>query len=99
MIVKKVNKRRRLWLFCLLCFCTLLLLLSLGKRGFIQQVRVWQNRRHLELEVQTLEERKMDLENECERLNDPDKIEEVAREKYGMAKKNETVYQIVPEGQ
>ena len=80
-----------------MCFCTLLLLLSLGKRGFIQQFRVWQRKSHLELEIETLEEHKTDLEKERERLKDPDKIEEVAREKYGMAKKNEKVYRIVPE--
>ena len=93
---KNVNKRRRLLLLCILCFCTLLLLLSLDKRGFVKQYQVWRQRKSLQIQIDALQEEKLMLEEECNRLKDPDRIEEVAREKYGMAKKNEKVYRIIP---
>ena len=47
-------------------------------------------------EIETLEEQKTILEEEKERLNDPEYIEKIAREKYGMAKEGEDVYRVVP---
>ena len=82
-------------LTCLL-FVTLLLLFSMGRRGFIQQLRLRQERRHLEQELQALQEEKAELEAEKERLNDPEYVEKIAREEYGMAKKDEKVYRVVP---
>lgn len=75
---------------------TLVLLLSVGKRGFIQQIRVKYERKQLQKEIEVLEAEKKELEKEKENLNDPEYIEKVAREKYGMAKKNEKVYRVVP---
>ena len=36
------------------------------------------------------------MEEEKEKLNDPEYIEKIAREKYGMAKEKEKVYRVVP---
>ena len=91
-----VKRKRRMWLFALLSILMLLLLLSTGKRGFIQQIRLRQERRRLEKEIEALQEEIKQLEEEKEKLNDPEHIEQIARKKYGMAKKNEKVYQVVP---
>ena len=83
-------------IFIALCFITLLLLLSVGKRGFIQQYRVRQKRDRLKQEIEALQAEKKRLEEEKKKLSDPEQIEKIAREEYGMAKKNEKVYRVVP---
>jgi len=83
-------------IFIVLCFITLLLILSVGKRGFIQQFRIRQERERLRHEIDSLQVSKKLLEEEKENLNDPEQIEKIAREEYGMAKKNEKVYRVVP---
>jgi cell division protein FtsL len=74
----------------------LLLFLSAGKRGFIHQIRVRQERARIEKEMKRLEAIKQQLEEEKKKLNDPAVVEKIAREKYGMAKKNEKVLHVVP---
>lgn len=79
-----------------LIFITLLFFLFTDKRGFLQHIRIQQERRELKQEITELEKIKTELEAEEKSLDDPDKIEEIAREEYGMSKKNETVYRVVP---
>ena len=93
---KPIHNKRMGKIFIVLCFITLLLLLSVGKRGFIQQYRVRQERNRLKQEIESLQAGKKQLEEEKEKLNDPEQIEKIAREEYGMAKKNEKVYRVVP---
>ena len=90
------RKKRRGWIFGFIVLLTLLILLSIGKRGFIQQIRIKQEQQKLKQEIAELKEKKEILEKEKEKLDDPEHIEKVAREKYGMAKKNEKVYHVVP---
>ena len=92
-----VKKKRRGGILILLLFFSLLLILSVGKRGFIQQYRVRQERKRLEVELESLNKEKEKLEEEIEKLDDPEYIEKVAREEYGMAKENEKVYRVVPQ--
>lgn len=96
--MKRVTtKRKRLGsILIALCLITLLLFLSVGKRGFIQQIRVNQEKKRLIREIESLKEKKKQLEEEKEKLNDPEHIEKIAREEYGMAKKNEKVYRVIP---
>jgi len=90
------KRKRKLWILGLLSLLTLLLILSTGKRGFIQQIRVWQARKRLEKEIKVIQEEKKKLEEEKEKFDDPEHIEKKAREEYGMAKKKEKVYRVVP---
>lgn len=94
---KKAARRSKGWLIGLVVLLALAILLSLGKRGFIQQIRSEKARDTLAREIQSLEQEKARLEEEKENLKTPEYTEKVAREKYGMAKKNEKVYQIVPQ--
>ncbi len=90
------HSKRRVGVLFLLLFLTLLLVLSTGKRGFIQHYRIRQERKRLQQELESLQEEKKKLEEEKDKLNDPEQIEKIAREQYGMAKKDENVYRVVP---
>ena len=90
------SKNSKRWLFGFLGVLALTVFLSLGKRGFIAQIRVRQEKKRLQRTIEALENRKEALEEEMEKLDDPEYIEKIAREEYGMAKKNEKVYRVVP---
>jgi cell division protein FtsL len=90
------RRKRRVWVLPFLAFLALLFLLSTGKRGFLQQVRVRRDRARIEKEIQRLKTQKMQLEEEKKKLADPAVVEKIAREQYGMAKKNEKVLHVVP---
>jgi len=74
----------------------LLFLLFIGPRGCWRQVRVRMERKRIESDIKTLEKNKGRLEAEKKSLDDPETVEKLAREKYGMSKKNEKVYRVVP---
>jgi cell division protein FtsB len=92
-----VKKKRRAWRILLfLSLIALLVFLSTGKRGFIQQFRVKQKQKQLKKEIAELQNIKEMMDEEEKKLDEPETIEKIAREKYGMAKKNEKVYRVVP---
>ncbi|MBN2030604.1 septum formation initiator family protein [bacterium] len=96
-MTKHASKRKkRAWILGCLLLLTLVLVLSMGKRGFIQQIRIKRERKQLMEEIEILEEQKAMLEAEKEKLDDLEYIEKIAREKYGMARENEDVYRVVP---
>jgi cell division protein FtsB len=94
---RSIKKKRRTWLVGFLLFLTLLLLLSTDNRGFIRQIRVNQEKKRLENEIESLQKEIAELEEKTENLKTPEYTEKIAREKYGMAKKDEKVYRVVPE--
>ena len=94
---KVIKRKRRGWILFLISLAALLVLLSIGKRGFFQQFRVRQEQKRLQNEIVDLGKKQAELEKQIRTLNDPDTIERIAREEYGMAKENEKVYHIVPE--
>lgn len=96
MAQKATKSNRRARLAGLGGLLALLFLLSTGSRGFIQQIRLQQQKRQLEREIESLRHTIEMLEAEKQRLYDPEEIERIAREKYGMAKKNEKILRIVP---
>jgi cell division protein FtsB len=51
----------------------------------------------LEQQTQVLEQENVRLEREIERLNDPQYLERLARERLGMAKPGEIGFVVVPE--
>ncbi len=93
---KKSNKRKNIWLAGFLFILMLILILSIGRRGFIQQIRIAREKKSLERELESLSQRKKALEEQKKELNDPKTIEKIAREQYGMSKKNEKVYRVIP---
>ena len=96
--MKRNRTHRRVgWILFLLSLLALFLLLASGRRGFWQQIRLKQEQRRLQQDIDSLKQEKIRLQAEKEKLDDPKYIEEIAREEYGMAKKNEDVYKVVPE--
>ena len=93
---RSFSKNRNKWLVGFLSILALTLLLSLGKRGFIAQIRARQEKKRLIQSIEALEEKRKTLQQEKVKLDDPEYIERIAREEYGMAKKNEKVYRVVP---
>lgn len=90
---KNRNKGRAGWILGAI-FLALLVLLSTGKSGFISQIRIkLKKNKTLKLQEQIQEEIDT-LKVEEKSLHDPQTIEKLARENYGMAKENEKVYHI-----
>jgi cell division protein FtsB len=50
----------------------------------------------IEGEIKTLEKDKARASAEKKKLEDPAEVEKIAREKYGMSKKDEKVYRVIP---
>jgi cell division protein FtsB len=89
-------KQRRRVALALVSTLALLLLLSVGKRGCYQQARVLTERKRIESDIKALKKAEAQAEAGKKKLNDPAEVERLAREKYGMSKKDEKVYKVVP---
>jgi len=94
---KKASSKKRNRLLFLLILITLILVFSLAKRGYIQHIKLRLEKRRLSREIEAMKEQKAGLEKEKQLLDKPEHIEKIAREEYGMAKKDEKVYIVVPE--
>jgi len=94
MVKRKKGNRKRFLI--LMIFIGFLALLMPGKRGFLNQIRMRLKQRQLAKEIKELKETKERLEDKKEMLQEPETIEKIAREEYGMAKKDEKVYRVVP---
>jgi cell division protein FtsB len=90
---KKSGRAKAVALVALAAF---LLLLAGGKRGLVRLVSVQCDQRRLKREIRSLEEQKKELEAQKQALANPDTVEKIAREEYGMAKENEVIYRPVP---
>jgi cell division protein FtsL len=95
MPVMTIKQRRRVRL-AFASMLALLFLLSVGKRGCYEQARVRLERKKTEDEIRGLEKDKARAAAEKKKLEDPAEVEKIAREKYGMSKKDEKVYRVVP---
>ncbi len=70
--------------------------LFFGEMGVPQYLRMLSHAQQLEREIRDLERANADLRVEIERVqHDPVRIEELARERLGLVRPGETVYQIV----
>jgi cell division protein FtsL len=90
------TKQRRRVRLAFMSMLALLLLLSIGKRGCYEQARVQVEKKKIESEIAALEKEKAAAAAEKKKLEDPAEVEKIAREKYGMSKKDEKVYRVVP---
>lgn len=65
-----------------------------GDMGLVKLVQMWETRKGLQTEISSLKTENDRLTREAQALkNDPRTIESVAREKLGMTRKGEIVYQ------
>lgn len=79
--------------------CALLLAaLFFGEMGLLRYLGMRDHAQQLELEIMDLERTGRALRAEIDRLErDPVKIEQLARERLGLVRRGETVYQLVPD--
>ena len=90
-ILKKVIK-----LFLLLGIGILLITFFFGDHGVYHLYTIKSERSKIQKEIDSLREKKLVLEDEKTRLKTDFKyIEEMAREKYRMAKKGEKVFKVI----
>lgn len=88
---------RRILVLLILFF--IFYLYFVGDYGFFRLLSLKKEKDNLILETKRLQAKNVDLEMEREKLkNDLFYIEKVARERYGMAKKDETIYKFVQPG-
>jgi cell division protein FtsB len=87
--------KNAIWLFILAFVALIVFLPSYTKMQDLKQKNEdYQN------QIQNLTKKNVELTEEKRRLTeDPDYLEKVAREKMGLIKEGEVVYQIVPAGQ
>jgi cell division protein FtsB len=87
-------------LFILTLFgCLLLAVLLSGDYNLASLWGLQRQRRDLAREVDSLRMENQLLSDQIKRLeSDPGAIEKVAREEFGMARRGETVYRVLPEG-
>jgi len=95
-MAKKKNNVNRGSLLILLILIALILLALPGKRGILNQIRVHLQQRQVKKEISQLEVTKKNLEEKKKSLEEPETVEKIAREEYGMAKKDEKVYRVIP---
>ena len=89
---KKSIKR---FLFLLLAVFVVYSFLS-GPYGFLRLVSLFKEKQEVKLEIKELEAEIMDMEQRKEKLeNDSFYLEKEAREKLGMARKDEKIYKFV----
>ena len=68
---------------------------SIGSKGLISRIKLEGEKKKLEEQIKAENQKTKDLQKEIEDLKTSDKkIEQVAREKYGMTKENEKIYKI-----
>ncbi|CAN5466045.1 hypothetical protein BH10BAC5_BH10BAC5_11980 [soil metagenome] len=73
----------------------MLVFASLGNKGLISRFRMEGEKKKLEEQIKAENQKTKDLQKEIDDLKTSDKkIEQVAREKYGMTKENEKIYKI-----
>ena len=79
--------------------CALLLAaLFFGEMGLLRYLVMRDHAQQLELEIMDLDRTSRALRAEIDRLErDPVRIEQLARERLGLVRKGETVYQLVPD--
>lgn len=64
--------------------------------GIVQRIGLEYDRYHLQSELDAEKARTKELDSKIRRAKDTDEIERIAREKYGLARPDETVYIIKP---
>ncbi len=77
-------------------FIGLISFASFGNKGIIQRFRIESEKKDLEKELESEIQKTSELQKEIDDLKTSDtKIEEVAREKYGMTKEGEKIYKVI----
>lgn len=94
-ILRYVINRKKFF-FSLLIILTIFSLAVFGKKGILQRVELEIENKQLKEKLKSEQEKSILLQQEIEDLKTSDKkIEQVAREKFGMIKEGEEIYKVV----
>jgi cell division protein FtsB len=94
-IVRYVYQRRKFFIY-LLVMLLILTYAVFGKKGIMQRVELEIENSELKEKLKAEQEKTLMLQKEVEDLKTSEqKIEKVAREKYGMVKDGEEIYKVV----
>ncbi len=93
-VMRYLYYRRRFFIY----FIILLVIIAyavFGKKGILQRVELEMENKELREKLKDEQDKTLYLQKEIEALkNSQKKIDEVAREKYGMVKEGEEIYKI-----
>jgi cell division protein FtsB len=93
-ILRYIYYRRRFFVY-LFILLVIIAYAVFGKKGILQRVELEMENRELQQKLKDEQEKTLYLQKEIEALeNSQKKIDEVAREKYGMVKDGEEIYKI-----
>jgi len=82
--------------FVVVFFMGLISLAVFGNKGILQRFKLESERQELEKQLEAEHKKSDDLRKEIEELKTSDeKMEKIAREKYGMTKDGEKIYKVV----
>ena len=94
--VETLNDKKKLTI--LVIAFLLLIIFLFNNKGFVKRYGLEGERREIILKIENAKKEKTDLKNKINDLkNNPDTIEKVAREKWGMIKEGEKVFRVKPE--
>jgi cell division protein FtsB len=98
-ILKKIArfvKYNKLFALFIIIFSLLVYMLTFSNNGLIERFRVNDEKAKLEKTLKDEQLKNAAYQQEIKELNTSDfKIEQVAREKYGLTKEGETIYKII----
>lgn len=95
-IIARFIKYNLKFVFALLFFIGLILFAVFGNKGLLQRMQMESEKKDLEKMLEAEVKKTEYLKKEIEELKSSDKkIEEVAREKYGMTKEGEKIYKVI----
>lgn len=91
--LSSVQERRLLKIISVLCVIALLWILFAPGSGLVTYISKRSELRTLEKQTVQIEQENRDLQKDVDRLlNDPEYLERIAREKHGLLKNNERVF-------
>jgi cell division protein FtsB len=97
--VHAAKTRRRRFIFSVVGGLVLAALLAyvfvFSRHGYMRRHELASENERLQLELQELRAENVRLREELSRLDDPEAIEKLAREKLGLVKESEKVYRFV----
>jgi cell division protein FtsB len=94
-IAKYIFSRKKFFLIALI-FLLLLAYTVFGKKGILQRVELEMENNELSKKLKQEQEKTLMLQKEINELKTSEKkLEQVAREKYGMVKEGEELYKVV----
>ncbi|MBN8569803.1 MAG: septum formation initiator family protein [Ignavibacteria bacterium] len=94
-VMRFIKYNKKVVLFVLV-LTGLIVFASVGNKGLISRIKMESERKDLEEQLKAEQMKTKELQKDIEELKSSDKkIEQTAREKYGMTKENETIYKIL----